>query len=267
MFCGRASPRSPFQSNAQARVSTKSTNHVYLNGNILPPVTIAAMDPEVFAAYTGPGGGVTAIRRGREAREEESDPEDLDYIDLEGGRVASRRQSFSEVLHQMENLSISGNGSLNGHKDSRKISSGPRIPKSPTTNFSFIDNSVMNIRVGDRVYKVDGNRRQNLIETSPEFETATSLESMQSCHGDRSSRESPRAGSGQAPTPEYTTSDIINIDDELDLVETEDGYVPASSLPSSDISQGGKRVTIRSPVRGQRPTSLSLSSGFLSIFC
>ena len=230
-------------------------------GHQLAPVTIAAMDPEVFAAYTGPGGGVTAIRRpGRETREEEPDPEDLDYIDLEGGRVASRRQSFSEVLHQMESMSISGNGSLNGQRDSRKASSGPRIPKSPTANFSFIDNSVMNIRVGDRVYKVDGNRRQNLIETSPEFETAISLESMQSCHGGRSSRESPRPCSGQAPAPEYTTSDIINIDDELDLVETEDGYVPASSLPSSDISQGGKRVTIRSPARGQRPTSLSLSS-------
>ena len=200
------------------------------------------------------------VKPGRETREEEPDPEDLDYIDLEAGRVASRRQSFSEVLHQMETMSISGNGSLNGHKDSRKASSGPRIPKSPTTNFSFIDNSVMNIRVGDRVYKVDGNRRQNLIETSPEFETAISLESMQSGHGGSSTWDSPSSGSGKAPTPEFTTSDIINIDDELDLVETEDGYVPASSLPSSDISQGGKRVTIRSPSRGQRPTSLSLSS-------
>ena len=228
-------------------------------GHQLDPVTIAAMDPEVFAAYTGPGGGVTAIRRpGRETREEEPDPEDLDYIDLEAGRVASRRQSFSEVLHKMETQSISGNGSLNGHKDIR--SSGPRIPKSPTTNFSFIDNSVMNIRVGDRVYKVDGTRRQNLIETSPEFETATSLESMQSGHGGSATRDSPSSDSGKAPTPEFTTSDIINIDDELDLVETEDGYVPASSLPSSDISSDSKRVTIRSPARGQRPTSLSLSS-------
>ena len=229
-------------------------------GHQLDPITIATMDPEVFAAYTGPGGGVTAIRRpGRETREEEPDPEDLDYIDLEAGRVASRRQSFSEVLHKMETQSISGNGSLNGHKDTRK-SSGPRIPKFPTTNFSFIDNSVMNIRVGDRVYKVDGTRRQNLIETSPEFETATSLESMQSGHGGSSTWDSPSSGSGKAPTPEFTTSDIINIDDELDLVETEDGYVPASSLPSSDISSDSKRVTIRSPARGQRPTSLSLSS-------
>ena len=229
-------------------------------GHQLDPVTIASMDPEVFAAYTGPGGGVTAIRRpGRETGEEEPDPEDLDYIDLEGGRVVSRRQSFSEVLHKMETQSITGNGSLNGHTDTRKTS-GPRIPKSPTTNFSFIDNSVMNIRVGDRVYKVDGTRRQNLIETSPEFETATSLESMQSGHGGSSTWDSGSAGRGQAPSPEFTTSDIINIDDELDLVETEDGYVPASSLPSSDISCDTKRVTIRSPARGQRPTSLSLSS-------
>ena len=231
-------------------------------GHGLAPVSLAPMDPEVFAAYTGPGGGVTAIRRrGRERPGEEADPEEMDYIDLEGGRVVSRRQSFSEVLHKMENMSITDSGSQNGHKDIGK-SSGPRIPKSPTTNFSFIDNSVMNIRVGDRVYKVDDTKKHNLIETSPEFETEpASLGSMQTCEGGSISWDSSGVSQELGRAPEYATSDIINIDEELDLVETEDGYVPASSLPSHDISSSSKRVTIKSPARlSQRPNSLSLSS-------
>ncbi len=34
----------------------------------------------------------------------------------------------------------------------------------------------------------------------------------------------------------YKTSDIIDIDDHLDLVETEDGYLPMSCVSASDLS-------------------------------
>ena len=216
-------------------------------GYTLVPVNLAPLDPEVFAAYTGPGGGVTCIRRKKAEAEDERNPEDLDYIDLDGGRVVSRRQSINEALQRMETSTTSissSQGSTNGHEPKSQTTNAPKIPKSPTTNFSFIDNSVMNIRVGDRVYKVDDTKRQNLIETSPEFETASSL---QYCDA------------SVTTAPEYTTSDIIDIDDELDLIETEDGYVPARSLSYEEEMENisRKRVTIKSPAR---PSSLSISS-------
>lgn len=36
----------------------------------------------------------------------------------------------------------------------------------------------------------------------------------------------------------YKTSDIIDIDDHLDLVETEDGYLPMSCVSASELSSG-----------------------------
>ena len=84
---------------------------------------------------------------------------------------------------------------------------------------------------------------------------------MQTCEGGSISWDSSGVSQELGRAPEYATSDIINIDEELDLVETEDGYVPASSLPSHDISSSSKRVSIKSPARlSQRPNSLSLSS-------
>ena len=220
-------------------------------GYTLPSVTLAPMDPEVFAAYTGPAGGLTCIRRHRQDAEEGKNPEDLDYIDLDGGRVVSRRQSINDLIPKLETTHVSSNATKSEH-------SIPRIPKSPTTTFSFIDNSVMNIRVGDRVYKVDDTKRQNLLETSPEFESMGSFSSEDLA----SNKEGP----------EYTTSEIIDIDDELDLIETEDGYVPAATLSTKEeldyISMLNKRVTIKSPGRSapglntarSRPSSLSLGS-------
>ena len=247
-------------------------------GHQLPPVTVAPLDPEVFAAYTGPAGGITCIQRRKETQTEGESgeaSEDLDYIDIEyGGRVVSRRASINEVLQKMETLSSSDKLPFTDQNESNKPLDKPRIPKSPTTTFSFIDNSVMNIRVGDRVYRVDDNKRQNLIETSPEFETPCppSLSTLASPSArnslSRTSMNSPstrNAVSPSASNQNFTsiTSDIIDIDEELDLVETEDGYVPASSLRSQDEtdSYSGKRVTIKSPTRlctNQRPSSLSL---------
>jgi hypothetical protein len=37
-------------------------------------------------------------------------------------------------------------------------------------------------------------------------------------------------------SPVFKTSDIIDIDDHLDLVETEDGYLPMNCLSASDLS-------------------------------
>ena len=191
----------------------------------------------------------------------------------------TRRASINEVLEKMENISSSGKPSFNVHEETQFHSKDltrdkPRIPKSPTSTFSFIDNSVMNIRVGDRVYRVDDTRRHNLIETSPEFETP--------CPPSMSTLASPVASRNtilpsptnrnkvlQPPTNQdaafSVTSDIIDIDEELDLIETEDGYVPASSITSQDDVDSAtcKRVTIKSPSRlcsNQRPSSLSLKS-------
>ena len=36
-------------------------------------------------------------------------------------------------------------------------------------------------------------------------------------------------------SPVFKTSDIIDIDDHLDLVETEDGYLPLSCVSASDL--------------------------------
>ena len=213
-------------------------------GHQLAAVPLAPdLDPEVFAAYTGPGGGLTCVRRqpppGATAAAAE-DGEDLDYIDLEGaGRVpASRRQSFTEVLQQLEASTISGAAGAG----SQPRNGGPRIPKSPTTTFSLIDNSVMNIRVGDRVYRVGG--------TDPDTGAPSPAREQPA-----SNPEQPR------PAPEYCSSEVVDIDEELDLVETEDGYVPARALSSPEEATG-KRLTIRSPARrgqAQRPGSLSLA--------
>ena len=61
-------------------------------GHQLAPVAVAPMDPEVFAAYTGPVGGITCIRRHKHDQEDDSHQEDLDYIDIESGtgKVISR---------------------------------------------------------------------------------------------------------------------------------------------------------------------------------
>ena len=179
----------------------------------------------------------------------------------------------------MENLSSSEKLPFNVQKDthfpSKDLSRDkPRIPKSPTSTFSFIDNSVMNIRVGDRVYKVDDTRRHNLIETSPEFETPCppSMSTLASPVANRNTTLPSPTNRNQVLQPSTNqeaafsvTSDIIDIDEELDLIETEDGYVPASSISSQDEvdSAARKRVTIKSPSRlcsNQRPSSLSLKS-------
>ena len=108
------------------------------------------------------------------------------------------------------------------------------MPKSPT---NCIDNTVMNIRVGDRVYRVDDKSVKSPLE-APSFR------------------------------PEYCSSDIVDIDQELDLIETEDGYMPLAQAQSQglgDQSRAMKRVTIKSPVRSagpgsRRPSTLNLKA-------
>ena len=77
-------------------------------GHDLPVLTLAPLDGEVFAAYTGPEGGITSISRTEEARmlaagmipnAATEDSEDFDYIDLDlKGEVGnSRRTSKDEA--------------------------------------------------------------------------------------------------------------------------------------------------------------------------
>ena len=222
-------------------------------GYQLPSLPLASLDPEVFAAFTGPSGGLTCIRRKPpENAEKKENSDDLDYIDLDGARGVSRRPSVSEAFGPLESLAQPGHKlsqppetqpaslppTINGFKDRRSPKPGAiKVPKSPT---NCIDNTVMNIRVGDRVYRVDDRSiKSPLSETSP-----CSL------------------------VPEYESSEIVDVDTELDLVETEDGYMPLALAKSQGLensAKGTRRVVIKSPVRtsggqGRRPSSLNLSS-------
>ena len=216
-------------------------------GHQLSSKQIGKLNPEVFAAFTGPGGGLTCIQR-KVLMEEVKKPEDIDYIDLDGlGKVVSRRPSVNEALEKMESTTISSLATTQDCKSGRQKKEiqedKPKVLKSPT--FSLIDNTVMNIRVGDRIYKVDSSKK---ISSEP----FTSK--------DTTSNEG---------TPVTKTSEIIDIDAELDLIETEDGFVPAASLSIKEESENisWKRVTIKSPVKMKvRPNSLNLGSGSLDSF-
>jgi hypothetical protein len=227
-------------------------------GYQLPSLPLANLDPEVFAAFTGPLGGVTCIqRRPQEDSAPKGGGEDLDYIDLDGARGISRRSSVAEAFGPLGSLAQPGHSlseppppapnslppQSNGHRERRSPlglarrsprPAGPKVPKSPT---NCIDNTVMNIRVGDRVYRVDDRSMK-----SP-------------------SLESPGLG------PEYDSSGIVDVDTELEtLVETEDGYMPLAQAQSqglSDRNKAMKRVVIKSPVRtgaSRRPSSLNLAT-------
>jgi len=220
-------------------------------GYQLPFVTLGKLEPEVFAAFSGPGGGLTCIKRKDAELDTPKHSEDLDYIDLDGARGASRRPSIAEVLGNFESLAqpIKSNGHLQPPPD---ISVQPKVPKSPT---NCIDNTVMNIRVGDRVYKVDDRSKLKLIEDSPDHEFHTEF-SMPI----RTSSTQPEDSS-----PNYKTSEIVDVDTQLDLIETEDGWMPVNCLTPKEelenISVVRKRVTIKSPSRmGKRPSSLNLGS-------
>lgn len=221
-------------------------------GYQLPFVCLGNLEPEVFAAFTGPGGGLTCIRRKDAELETPNESEDLDYIDLDGARGASRRQSIAEVLGNFE--SIAQPAAANGHLQPPPppdMNIQPKVPKSPT---NCIDNTVMNIRVGDRVYRVDDRNTFKLIEDSPDQEFHTEFLSK------RESSSKPEDSS-----PDYKTSEIVDVDTQLDLIETEDGYMPVTCLSPKEelenISMVRKRVTIKSPSRiGKRPSSLNLGS-------
>ena len=215
---------------------------------------LGKLNPEVFAAFTGPGGGLTCIKRNVEV-EESRRPEDIDYIDLEGlGKVVSRRPSINEALDKMESTTISSVAAAASEDPHKKeaVQSKPKVLKSPT--FSLIDNSVMNIRVGDRIYKVDSSKKTNSSESSAS-----------------TSRGPAEADTGSVG-PLSRTSEIVDIDAELDLVETEDGFVPAASLGEEEESENISRkrvVTIKSPARlgaCVRPNSLNLGSGSCNSF-
>ena len=223
-------------------------------GYQLPSLPLANLDPEVFAAFTGPSGGLTCIRRKPpEDPDRKQNSEDLDYIDLDGARGVSRRPSVSEAFGPLESLAQPGHSlsqpppppppaslppAINGFKDRRSPKPAAlKVPKSPT---NCIDNTVMNIRVGDRVYRVDDRSiKSPLSETAP-------------C----------------SMVPEYESSEIVDVDTELDLVETEDGYMPLALARSQGLenpAKAMKRVVIKSPVRtssgqGRRPSSLNLST-------
>ena len=86
----------------------------------------------------------------------------MDYIDLDGGRVVSRRSSIAEVLGTFENLNKAEPPKTNGHCEHLpNKESQPKVPKSPV---KCIDNTVMNIRVGDRIYKVDDRNKFKILE-------------------------------------------------------------------------------------------------------
>ena len=213
---------------------------------------VAKLNPEVFAAFTGPGGGLTCIKR-NVVVEERPRPEDIDYIDLDGlGKVVSRRPSINEALDKMESTTISAVAAASQEPPKKEaVQSKPKVLKSPT--FSLIDNSVMNIRVGDRIYKVDSSRKGNSSESSASNKTG------------QAAPETESVG------PLSKTSEIVDIDAELDLVETEDGFVPACSLSEEEESENisRKRVTIKSPARMGacvRPNSLNLGSGSCQSF-
>ena len=220
-------------------------------GYQLPCQQVGTLNPEVFAAFTGPAGGITCIKR-NVLTEETKKPEDIDYIDLDGlGKVVSRRPSINEALEKMESTTISSVASTpncnEGRQQSKMKESKPKVLKSPT--FSLIDNTVMNIRVGDRIYKVDSSKKSSLDPSTSRDTTSTEA-------------------SDQRP-PLSKTSEIIDIDAELDLVETEDGFVPAGSLSVEEESEhiSRKRVTIKSPAKtGVRPSSLNLASGSCQSF-
>ena len=214
---------------------------------------VGKLNPEVFAAFTGPGGGLTCIKRNVSV-EERPRPEDIDYIDLDGlGKVVSRRPSINEALDKMESTTISAAAAVSQDPPKKEaVQNKPKVLKSPT--FSLIDNSVMNIRVGDRIYKVDSSSKKG---KSSEMSATTSRD--------------PAVAETESVGPLSKTSEIVDIDAELDLVETEDGFVPAASLSEEDESENisRKRVTIKSPARTGtcvRPNSLNLGSGSCNSF-
>lgn len=222
-------------------------------GYQLPFFRLGNLEPEVFAASTGPGGGLTCIRRKEADPETSKNSEDLDYIDLDGARGASRRPSINEVLGTFESIAQPQPDKTNGHllppPEGAEVQ--PKVPKSPV---NCIDNTVMNIRVGDRVYKVDDSNKFKLIEDSPDHEFQTDF-----------SRKRDSSPKSEPHSPDYKTSEIVDVDTQLDLIETEDGYMPADCLSPKEelenISMVRKRVTIKSPQRrGARPNSLNIGS-------
>ena len=229
-------------------------------GYQLPSLPLAPLDPEVFAAFTGPGGGVTCIRRKPQEEAQKGTGDELDYIDLDGTRGASRRASVAEAFGPLGSIAQPGQSlsqpppppptslppplslptTLNGFKDRRSPKpSAPKVPKSPT---NCIDNTVMNIRVGDRVYRVDDSSIKSPLSESPRM------------------------------MPQYESSGIVDIDEELDLIETEDGYMPLALARTQGLGSstlGLKRVSIKSPVKtgqNRRPSSLNLGSKSRSSF-
>lgn len=268
-------------------------------GYQLPVIPLGQMDPCIFATYTGPSGGLTSISRHEQKKAKVADSEDLDYIDLES-RANSRRPSVAEILgtydtgqqpkingdvahqrgeahHQQEmpqyhqrTLSDAGlqhQRSEAGHPRSMSNSMGNRkVPKSPT---GLIDNSVMNIRVMGRSYRVDDSPRMKVMEAeAPAACTCGSLVSTPRSNNAEVISESSTSGYS-------TTSEIVDVDSHLELIQTEDGYIrspsttPVQQPCKCNISQPSRKsVTISEPEmdevstpRGcERPNTLALRS-------
>lgn len=107
------------------------------------------LDPEVFATFTGPDGGLTSISKLEDklqtSMQEADDSEDFDYIDLDdlsvGGSSRPRRPSATDVPTQLES------GIVN--LELRSMSLGnPPVSQSP------VNNAVMSIRAMGNIYKV-----------------------------------------------------------------------------------------------------------------
>ena len=70
-------------------------------GHELPVMDIASPEPEVFAAYTAPDGGLTSICKIEDhlstSMQEADHSEDFDYIDLDEGPPSVRKRNSSET--------------------------------------------------------------------------------------------------------------------------------------------------------------------------
>lgn len=286
-------------------------------GHGLPVHDLGGLQPEVFAAYTGPEGGLTCISRDIDGEEDRESAVEVDYIDIEGAvrsRPVSRRASVALDAFEKESA----------RPHIRSDPNAIRVPKSPV----YIDNSVMTIRVMDRVYRVDDSTSRYSARGSVSSQTShASRDSWRSANQSRdnmrsagqpqslpyvssddlsrpavsssqrradvkglplSASRSPAHGlssGGRTPfscpqsstgtpahqysralqechlTPMSKTSDIIDIDDALDLVETEDGYLPMKSLDASELSSNRKVISLSSPAKPPvRPSFLDINS-------
>jgi len=240
--------------------------HHAKTGHSLPVFGLGYMQPEVFAAYTGPQGGLTCLDRSISAKEEEkkSCPGEVDYIDFEDGwvsRSASRRASVAaDIVDTFER-----GQSLQPNCNPDNI----RVPKSPV----YIDNTVMEIRVMDRVYRVDDTVKQDVAARVSRGSISSGPRSLPLNHESVLAKQtslSPghskihggclnSSSDSEPESPLYKTSEIIDIDSELNLIETEDGYLPLSIVQNKNIPLD-RYVSLNSAQAPTRPSFLNLRS-------